>query len=186
MQKHALRSTIRTKRKGHTAPDKRQKDTQIQKRLEAMEEFRDARTVLLYAPIPHEKEVNTWGIITKYAKTKTLVLPKINMARKTMSLHLITGRADTKPNTLKIPEPLPHCRRISPSDIDLAVIPGIAFDIAGNRLGFGHGYYDRLLKKLRCPIVALAYELQIVKQVPRDAHDVPVHHIVTENRIHAV
>jgi 5-formyltetrahydrofolate cyclo-ligase len=69
--------------------------------------------------------------------------------------------------------------------LDLVVVPGVAFDPQGNRLGWGAGYYDRLLAQVRAdaPIVALAFECQIVPAIPPESHDVPVDVIVTEQRI---
>ena len=69
------------------------------------------------------------------------------------------------------------------SDVDLAIIPGVAFDERGNRLGYGMGYYDRLLSRFKGSTVALAFELQILPSVPREEHDVRVGKIVTEKRV---
>ena len=68
--------------------------------------------------------------------------------------------------------------------MDLLIIPGIAFDLQGNRLGYGKGYYDRFLslRKVKC-IIALAYETQIVNEIPNNEHDIPVDLIITEKRI---
>ena len=75
-------------------------------------------------------------------------------------------------------------RKLDLRDISLVIIPGIAFDLKGHRIGFGLGYYDRLLKKTNCPKVGLAYEFQIIENVPGiEPNDVPVDIIVTEKRI---
>jgi 5-formyltetrahydrofolate cyclo-ligase len=82
-------------------------------------------------------------------------------------------------------EPAPDARvPVAVDGLDLAVVPGAAFDPQGNRLGWGAGYYDRLLADLRpgAPIVALAFECQLVAAIPVEPHDVPVDVIVTEQR----
>ena len=181
MIKKVIRLAVRLRRKFHRAKSKSEKDRLICSKLTKMEVFRRAKKILLYAPIPHEKEVNTWLIIDEWGSTKTLVLPK-TLKSKEMKLHIVTSRLDTKPNSLHIPEPLSSCEKIDPKEIDLAIIPGVAFDKKGNRIGFGHGYYDRLLKKLRCPVIALAYDFQILHAVPRHEHDAPVDTIITEKK----
>lgn len=73
---------------------------------------------------------------------------------------------------------------IAPSAIDLALVPGIAFDKNGHRIGYGKGYYDGLMTQLKCPKFALAYELQIVDNIPAQKHDIPVDGILTENTVY--
>jgi len=76
-------------------------------------------------------------------------------------------------------------RIVSPDELDLVIIPGVAFNKRGDRLGRGGGYYDRFLKQLRkqVPIVALAFEVQIVEDIPLEESDMPVDFIITEQRI---
>jgi len=69
------------------------------------------------------------------------------------------------------------------TDADLIIVPGAAFDEQGNRIGYGAGFYDKLLKQYQGITAALAFEVQIVPHVPANAHDVPVRMIVTEKRI---
>ncbi len=181
MVKKAIRLVVRLRRKLHRNTAKSEKDRLICAKLTKMEVFRRAKKILLYAPIPHEKEVNTWLIIEEWSSAKTIALPKM-LKTKQMSLRIVTSRQDTQPNTLHIHEPIASCEKIDPKEIDLAIIPGVAFDKKGNRIGFGHGYYDRLLKKLRCPVIALAYDFQILHAVPRHEHDAPVDTIITEKK----
>jgi 5-formyltetrahydrofolate cyclo-ligase len=83
-----------------------------------------------------------------------------------------------------IPEPRPDAPPVSPQAVDWVLVPGVAFDVAGGRLGYGGGYYDRLLPAMRAgtPRVAAAFEAQIVAHVPRAPHDAGVDAIVTEAR----
>ncbi len=185
MEKSAIRLAIRLKRKLHRPSVKKTKDVAIHRKLSHLTLWENAKTILMYAPIPHEKEVNTWPIINRALKNKKLVvLPVTNKKDKSITLRQITGQDDTELCDLKFPEPKKSCKEIKPGDIDLIIIPGIAFDTQGNRIGFGHGYYDRLLKKMTCPVIALAYEFQILHAIPRQEHDVPIHMIVTEKNIY--
>ena len=74
---------------------------------------------------------------------------------------------------------------VEPKEIDLVIVPGVAFDIRGNRLGYGGGFYDRFLPNTRknTTLVALAYELQVSSDVYRAEHDVPIHILITEERL---
>lgn len=185
MVKTAIRLAIRLQRRLHRTSSRKEKDRIILSKLTQLAEYKKAQTVLFYAPIPREKEVDTWPAIEKALdEEKVIVLPKINIKNKTTQLYIINGRADTIENKFHIPEPAPTCQPIKPEDIDLVIIPGVAFDKQGNRLGFGHGFYDRLLKKIHGPKVALAYSFQILHAIPRHEHDVPVTHILTEKKIH--
>jgi 5-formyltetrahydrofolate cyclo-ligase len=83
-----------------------------------------------------------------------------------------------------IPEPVPDCHPVPRDAIDFVLVPGVAFDAAGRRLGYGGGYYDRLLPLLRpaAARVAGAFELQLVDRVPVSPYDLTVDAIVTESR----
>jgi 5-formyltetrahydrofolate cyclo-ligase len=90
------------------------------------------------------------------------------------------------PGYMGIPEPPQMDERLAGiDDADLVVIPGAGFDFAGNRLGYGAGYYDSLLsqRKKKIPVIALAYEEQIVDSIPAEQHDVKVDMIVTDKRV---
>ncbi len=97
---------------------------------------------------------------------------------------------DLESGVFGIPEPAAAVRaepnrRVPPESLDFVLLPGLAFDEAGNRLGRGKGYYDRFLTRLRpeTPVVALAFECQIFDRIPTDKHDRPVSAIVTESRV---
>jgi len=93
---------------------------------------------------------------------------------------------ELEPGAFNILEPKKEFfRPVSPDDIDLVIIPGVAFDKDGDRIGYGMGFYDRFLRSMKknIPVVALAYEFQIVDDIPVDDTDVTVHKIITEERI---
>lgn len=183
MPKTAFRREILEKRLLHqSSEDKHEKDKKILCNLEDLKEFKDAEKVLFYAPI--HGEVDTFKIIKRWTDKKEIFLPRTNKEEHRLEIHKIDNIENLKKGAFGITEPHENTRETDPRDISLVIIPGIAFDPKGHRIGFGLGYYDRLLKKTNCPKVGLAYEFQIIENVPGiEPNDVPVDIIVTEKRI---
>lgn len=154
-------------------------DERIRKNLATLPEFKDAKIILLYCATKGEPDLTpVFDSILKDGKT--LVLPRV----KGDNLELLEVE-DPKcliNGTFNIPEP-PKGRRINPEELDLAVVPGIIFDREGYRIGFGKGYYDRLLKRVGAPKVGVAYSFQVLSKIPRDEWDVPVDMVVTEKEV---
>ncbi len=152
----------------------------ILKRLLEHPRFLSASSILLYASLPHE--VDTGKLVTICLKTKTVVaLPKVDSGQQELRLYQVRSLQDLSPGAFGITEPLPE-REVLLEDIDLAIIPGIAFTRSGQRLGRGKGYYDKLLagRKGENPYtVGLAFEEQIVENLPRMPHDVDLDLIIT-------
>lgn len=183
MPKTALRREILEKRLLHqSSKDKQKKDKKILHNLENLKEFRNAAKVLFYAPI--HGEADTLKIIKKWADEKEIFLPRTNKEEHKLEICKTDNLENLKKGAFGIAEPRESAKEIDPGNLSLVIIPGIAFDITGHRIGFGMGYYDRLLKKTNCPKVGLAYEFQIIENVPGiEQNDVPVDIIVTEKRI---
>jgi 5-formyltetrahydrofolate cyclo-ligase len=112
---------------------------------------------------------------------KRVVLPRVK-GRQLALFEIKDFDKDVSPGAWGIPEPV-ESHPVLLTDIDLIITPGAAFDESGNRLGYGAGFYDRILPSFAGMTIALAFEAQIVPQVPADKHDVPVMKIVTEKRI---
>ncbi|WJH35176.1 5-formyltetrahydrofolate cyclo-ligase [Paenibacillus sp. CC-CFT747] len=115
--------------------------------------------------------------------------PRTLSKTKEMKLHLISTREDVQQGIWGIPEPKPECPELPDTAlIGWVVMPGLAFDPKGGRLGYGGGYYDRFLSEYArrhgsLPfLLALAFELQLVPEVPTEPHDIPVNAVVTESR----
>jgi 5-formyltetrahydrofolate cyclo-ligase len=156
------------------------KSREIEERLFSLPEFKSARTVMFFASF--RSEVDT-GPMIRRALTfgKRVVLPKVEGAE--LALHEISDlHNDVAPGAWGIPEPF-ESRPVMLEEIDLIIVPGAAFDERGNRLGYGAGFYDKLLPSFRKMTVALAFELQLVPNVPADIHDVPIRKIVTERSV---
>ena len=158
----------------------------IENRLFEFANFLEAKIALLY--INGDMEVQTENIIKRaYSYNKIVVLPAFDPKTFEMELMKVDKiTQELKPGPRGVPEPDAACCKIVPIDrIDIAIIPGIAFDEKGGRIGTGKGYYDRLIPKLAITTrkVALTLEEQIVPQVPMESHDKHVDIIITDKRI---
>ncbi len=163
-----------------------EKATRIENRLFEFANLLEANIVLLY--INSTSEVNTLKMIERCLNHKKIViLPAFDTTNHDMKLMKINNiDTDLIPGPRGILEPdLNRCNVVPIECIDIAIIPGIAFDEKGGRIGSGDGYYDRLIPKLSITTrkVALTYENQIIPQVQMESHDRYVDIIITEKRI---
>jgi 5-formyltetrahydrofolate cyclo-ligase len=183
--KAAIRKLFISKRENLTSIERQEKSLLIANRLLNQDEFKTAKTCLLYASF--RSEVVTDHLVPLILKKeKRLAFPIIDQKSKRLLLcEIKNGMEDLIPSTYGIKEPkLEKGRLLSVDEIDLFLIPGVAFDLSGTRLGFGGGYYDRLLTKAqKKPILALAYEIQITSSLPCGAFDIKMKKIITENRV---
>lgn len=149
-------------------------------RLRELEVWRGARVVHLYIGAI-DGEVETRGIaLDALQDGRRLVCPRLADSR-VLEHREIRSLDDLRESPRGLWEPDLTCPLVDPAAIDLVLVPGVAFDRSGNRLGFGAGHYDRFLSALHAPKVALAFSLQLVDAVPHSARDVPVDWIVTES-----
>ncbi len=145
-----------------------------------------ARFVMAYCSFGSEIETSPL-LHTALRHGKELVLPKINPATNELDLYIVEDLLnELVPGVWGIREPNPDlCTQLRPKDLDFIVTPGIAFDKSGGRIGYGRGYYDRLLHACHLAgsrpfTVAAAFEVQIVDVTPKENHDVPIDAIATE------
>lgn len=168
-------------RKNQSAKTKLQKDKKIIAAIMRDAVFKKSRNILFFMPI--HGEPNTTALIKNALKLKKNVyLPKVDKSKNWLHIHQMKSLSELQPGAYKIMEPHHTAPKIDPKKIDLALVPGIVFDESCARIGFGKGYYDRLLKKTKCKKIALAYEFQIVKNIPCLKHDVRIDEIITEKR----
>jgi 5-formyltetrahydrofolate cyclo-ligase len=163
-----------------------EKTSLIENRLFDFANFLEAKIALLYIENPNE--VKSAEIIRRtFDQNKIVVLPLVKTDTKKFKLFKIDDFAiDLKPGQNGILQPDPgRCRTVPIDCIDIAIVPGIAFDEKGGRIGSGDGYYDRLIPHLPVTTrkVALALDYQIIPQVPIDSHDKHVDIIITDKRI---
>ncbi len=156
----------------------------ISARIAVLPSFVHAHTVLL--TLAFRSEWDTLPLVrTALAAGKIVVLPRVDQASRMLALHALSDPvADIVPGYRGIPEPRADAPAIAAERVDWVLVPGVAFDRDGRRLGYGGGYYDRLLPLLRAgtPRVAGAYDAQLVARVPFAPHDLTVDAIVTETQ----
>jgi 5-formyltetrahydrofolate cyclo-ligase len=148
--------------------------------------YKMAKSLMVY--VDFNNEVQTGKLITyALADNKKVSVPVTSIKEKKLtSSMLLAYPEDLAPGAWGILEPKPDLiRPVDPGDIDLVVVPGVSFDPKGNRLGYGAGFYDRFLPRTKTGAIFIApcFEMQVVKDVFPDVHDVPVHLIFTEERI---
>jgi 5,10-methenyltetrahydrofolate synthetase len=158
-------------------------------RIEVLAAFRRARVVLAFASFGSELDTRPF-LDEVLASGRALVLPRVDREGRRLVLYRVASlETDLRPGTWGIPEPDPaHCGLGEPADIDFILVPGVAFDPDGGRLGYGAGYYDRLLAAWASPLpplVAAAFELQVVPAVPVLAGDHRVDRVVTESQTYS-
>ena len=184
--KASLREGLLKKRDAIPPEVRRLKNRLVQERLITLDEIKNAGVLFFFASF--RTEVDTVGIIKKsLAEGKRVALPKVDKGQHILLLYEIKNMDELSPGYMGIPEPSVNTegRLFGINDVDAAIIPGAGFDMSGNRIGYGAGYYDILLSGLGkdIPLVSVAYEEQIVDFLPSEQHDIRVHVIVTDRRI---
>lgn len=179
--KAVIRLAALDRREALSSDERKAKGEAIRERLWSLEEFKRAKCVLFYASF--RSEVETLGMIADALRDgKRVMVPKVEASGLTVSE--INGLGELSKGYMGIPEPSGD-KAGAIGDADLIVLPGAAFDESGNRLGYGRGYYDKLLSgtKGKVPLIALAFDVQVTESVPSEAHDIKVDAIVTEKRV---
>ena len=171
MRKEELRQQIKQLKRQFTPAQLEELSLPVLARLRPL--LAEAQTIMAYYSLPDE--VCTHQLIDELvAEGKTVLLPNV-LDDETMELRRYTGRHDLREGAFHIMEPIGAL--FTSSAIDIALIPGVAFDAFGHRLGRGRGYYDRFLSSLRTvptELIGLCFDFQKVPEVPVDANDIPV------------
>lgn len=179
--KAKLRSEKLLERLKHHPAEKEQKDAQILRKLLNLPEFQHARTVLLYLPIHGEVDLSGLFEDKNNRLNKKFILPRIK-DEETLHLYYVSDLNDVEVGHYKILEPKTHLKQAKPEEIDLAIVPGVVFAKNGHRIGYGKGFYDRLLKKIKAQKIGVAYDFQIVENIAGEIHDTPMDLIITEQK----
>ncbi|NLM10426.1 MAG: 5-formyltetrahydrofolate cyclo-ligase [Clostridiaceae bacterium] len=146
--------------------------------------FEHSETVFVY--VSTGNEVRTSGIIEKaITMDKRVCVPRVIPRVKMEAVPITNVENDLQMGFFNIMEPKPHLLPIGEGDIDLVIVPGLLFDRNGFRIGYGGGYYDKYLAQLsdKCRTIGIAFESQIVNELPVEDHDMNVMAIITENRV---
>lgn len=149
--------------------------------LQTHEPWEATTTVCVY--VSYGNEVSTHALIYQSLRTgKRLLAPKVEGAR--LNWYVLKAWEDLAPGAHKILEPVPErCTRVDEPQPDLVLVPGLAFDRCGHRLGHGSGYYDRFLEHVHCPKIGLTYDCLLTDALPSEDHDVHVDWLITESGV---
>jgi 5-formyltetrahydrofolate cyclo-ligase len=184
--KAQLRQKIKSKRDALSEMERVSLSGLVALRLLSVPGYRAARTIMAYCS--YGSEVLTDELIRQaLAQGKRVAVPKV-VGRETceMQVQSIRSLEDVSPGEFGIREPRKNadCAVLDPSRIDVVLVPGIAFDRQGYRIGFGKGFYDRWIRAVPAhKLVGLAYDFQVLERIPIEKHDVAVGLIVTDTRI---
>ncbi len=182
--KTALRQSYLRQRKQLNAEQACALSQKAQQRVIALPAFRAARTVGLYAPFGNEVDTE---LLCDFAQGAGAAVAYPRITHGTMEFVRFDNECAWRPGTFGILEPsiepqLAHSCQVTADVFDVIVVPGVAFDFTGNRLGYGKGFYDRFLAQCapQCVFIGLAYDFQLEHKLPREAHDIALDYVITD------
>jgi 5-formyltetrahydrofolate cyclo-ligase len=185
--KAQIRSSLHAARNALSESDRIHFSNLITSQLVNLESYRRSAVVMAYMSFGSEF-ITTAFIADLLRAGKKLVLPRVNRAEQRLTLHTVRDlRSDLVDGMWGIPEPRPETALADVASVNFILVPGLGFDAACRRLGYGRGYYDRLLaaRNPDTALVAAAYSVQRVDDIPTEAHDIPVDLLVTEDGLQA-
>ena len=185
--KAEMRSRLHARRDALAAEDRVRYSASITRSLLALDTYRRARTVMAYMTFGSEFLTDSF-LHDAHRQGKTIVLPRIDRAHDRLQLHTVCEfdtELATRPWGIRQPRP-DACPVAELSGIDFILVPGLGFTVHGDRLGYGRGYYDRLLvnRDRRTALVAAAFSAQMVDTIPTGEHDIPVEVVITERAMY--
>ena len=150
--------------------------------LRGQDAWRAAKSVLFYAALP--REIDLWPLLEEGLRQgKAIALPRfVAEAGAYQAFHIADARRDCARGKFGIIEPLGSCPPLPLKQLDLALVPGVGFDLTGCRLGRGQGFYDRLLAQFGGITCGVAFDQQIVERIPAEIHDARMNFILTPTR----
>jgi 5-formyltetrahydrofolate cyclo-ligase len=180
--KAVLRGKIRARLDKISAAERGAESLKLCQKLKEQSFFQTAATILFFAPLPDEPDV--WPLLQEaLAAGKTAALLQFSAAAQNYVARRVQNlQSEIVAGQFWVREPKSNCAQIALADFDLVLVPGVAFDLRGNRLGRGKGFYDQLLADVRGVKCGIAFDEQVVKEVPTGKSDVPVDFILTPAR----
>ena len=170
--KAELRKLVKTRIKNMTEEEKKKESEDVMMKLENTQQFKSAKTILLFHSLPDE--VCTHELIEKYASKKKILLPVIDGEK----WYIREYKGDLKTGEYNIQEPTGG-NYYDYGSIDLVVVPGVCFDKDKGRVGRGKGYYDRILKEIKAFKIGICFDCQLLSKVPADEWDVKMDQVMT-------
>ena len=183
MEKKSLRKIIINRRDTMKKEIRREKEIVIKEELRNTLLYKKSKNIFIY--IGYGSEINTSLIIEDMLDdNKCVLVPRIDSINREMQAIQINSLEGLELNRYGILEPSHSKKAFNRNEIDLIILPGVAFDDKGGRLGYGGGYYDKYLTNLNTfiPKVVLAYDFQILENIPLEEHDIKYDYLITEKR----
>ncbi len=179
MDKQSIRDQVIASRKAMLPTERTVANRAITDAVLAHPTVQAARTICVYISAP--EEVDTHRLIDALFKQgKAVIVPKVVEDR--LMLMPIDSWTDVRPGAFGLLEPV-GSQFINAKEAQLFLVPGVAFDREGNRLGWGKGFYDKLLEKVSAPKIGLAYDIQILSRLPHTPYDIPMNTLITEKEV---
>jgi 5-formyltetrahydrofolate cyclo-ligase len=180
--KASLRSQVREKLKTLSLVRRMADSSRARGLLERQPIWKESDSILFFAPLPDEPDL--WpSLPVALAAGKQVFLPRfISATNSYAACQVKIPDTDLKIGQFGIREPSETCPQIPLNRLDFVLVPGVAFDLHGRRLGRGKGFYDQLLAAVRGKTCGVAFDEQIVNEIPVEPHDVLLHCILTPSR----
>ncbi|MFH1306565.1 MAG: 5-formyltetrahydrofolate cyclo-ligase [Candidatus Micrarchaeota archaeon] len=183
MDKHSLRKKfLAIRKKAHASISDDEKQL-IFRHLLQIPQFLNAKTIMLY--MSKNSEVPTEKLILSLLNSgKKIALPHTNIQDTSITPYYISSLSQLEPSSFGVLEPNLKCKICYIKNIDIIIVPGIAFDEKRMRLGYGLGFYDRFLSSASSPSIGICYDAQISPSpLPHEHHDIPLNFVASEKRI---
>ena len=180
MDKADIRRKIKTMKSMLLESEKKSAADRLFERLEKTAAFVMAENILMYHSLADE--LSTHGFLKKWQGRKNFFLPRVNG----VNLEILPyEETRLELGAFHIEEPTGN-NVVDISEIEMIVVPGVAYDRKGNRLGRGKGFYDRLLAETKATKIGVAYDFQLVEEIPAESHDVAMDIVITPASIHII
>ena len=180
MKKEDIRRRIRASKSLLSDAEKKSAAQKVFSQLEEMAAFMLSDRILMYHSLPDE--LSTVDFIDKWSDRKSFFLPRVNG----VGLDILPyDRSSLRLGAFHIEEPQGD-ELTSIDEIEMVVVPAVAFDRLGNRVGRGKGYYDRLMQQSKALKVGIGYDFQLVDEIETEEHDVPVDIVITESKTYLI
>jgi len=180
--KTELRAKVREQLRRVTNTQRQEASTKIRSQLETKAVWKNSNSILFFAPLQDEPDI--WPLISDaIALGKTVALPCFLPETEIyVACRILNASVDVQIGKYGIREPSPRCPEVPLNQLDFVLVPGVAFDMNGRRLGRGKGYYDRLLAQVGGQTCGVAFDEQIVDEVPAGPNDIDLNCILTPTR----
>ena len=180
-EKAALRRAYTQYRRSLSGDEKAAMDTAVANQVLQTDAYLSAETVFCYASLP--SEIDTYAILSDaWQRKKRVALPRCKKDG-VMEFYSVSSINDLSCGMLGIPEPDPTCSLCIPSSKDVCIVPCLAVDTNGFRLGYGGGYYDRYLSLNPVKTIGLCYSACRTERLPTDSFDIPIQLVITEKEV---